>query len=50
MRINSDTRPVALQVALLVAITAGLLGLRTGFRMLRRQDPVASHDGGVALA
>ena len=42
IRINTDARPLALQVALLVPILAGLLGLLNGFRMMRRPDPVAS--------
>ena len=36
IRINTDARPLALQVALLVPILAGLLGLLNGFRMMRR--------------
>ena len=39
IRINTDARPLALQVALLVPILAGLLGLLNGFRMMRRPDP-----------
>ena len=34
--------PVALQVALLIPILAGLLGLFTSFRMMRIPDPVPS--------
>ena len=48
IRINTDTRPLALQVALLVPILAGLLGLLNGFRMVRRPDPVASAAAEVA--
>jgi EmrB/QacA subfamily drug resistance transporter len=44
IRINTDARPLALQVALLVPIVAGLLGLANGFRMMRRPDPVAPAD------
>ena len=40
--INTDARPLALQVALLVPILAGLLGLLNGFRMMRRPDPAPS--------
>jgi len=40
--INTEARPLALQVALLVPILAGLLGLFNSFRMLRLPDPVAS--------
>jgi len=50
IRINTDTRPLALQVALLVPIIAGLLGLFTSFRMMRRPDPVASSGAEMALA
>ena len=46
IRINTDARPLALQVALLVPILAGLLGLINGFRMMRRPDPVASDAPG----
>jgi hypothetical protein len=41
VRINTDARPPALQVALLVPIVAGLLGLVISGRMRRRPDPVA---------
>jgi EmrB/QacA subfamily drug resistance transporter len=50
IRINTDTRPLALQVALLVPILAGVLGLLNSFRMLRRPDPVASEGAEMALA
>src|SRR5215204_3513462 len=50
LRINTDTRPLALQVALLVPILAGILGLLNSFRMLRRPDPVASESAEMALA
>ena len=49
IRINTDSRPLALQVALLVPILAGLLGLLIGFRMMRRHDPTASDTGEMAL-
>ena len=49
IRINTDTRPLALQVALLVPILAGLLGLLTGFRMMRRPDPAPSGTAEMAL-
>jgi EmrB/QacA subfamily drug resistance transporter len=47
IRINSDARPLALQVALLVPIIAGVLGLLNSFRMLRLPDlePTASAEG-----
>jgi EmrB/QacA subfamily drug resistance transporter len=47
VRINTDARPLALQVALLVPILAGALGLLNSFRMLRLPDlkPSGSVDG-----
>jgi hypothetical protein len=42
IRINTDTRPLALQVALLIPLLAGLLGLFNSFRMLRLPDPTPS--------
>ena len=50
IRINTDARPLALQVALLVPILAGLLGLLNGFRMMRRPDPAPSDGTEMALA
>jgi hypothetical protein len=50
IRINTDARPLALQVALLVPILAGLLGLLNGFRMMRRPDPAPSETAEMALA
>ena len=50
IRINTETRPLALQVALLVPILAALLGLLNGFRMTRRPDPAPSGTTEVALA
>jgi EmrB/QacA subfamily drug resistance transporter len=47
--INTDARPLALQVALLVPILAGLLGLFNGFRMMRRPDPAPSDAAEMAL-
>ena len=49
IRINTDARPLALQVALLVPILAGLLGLLNGFRMMRRPDPIPSEGADMAL-
>lgn len=48
--INTDARPLALQVALLVPLLAGLLGLINGFRMMRRPDPAPSSAVELALA
>ncbi len=50
IRINTDVRPLALQVALVVPILAGLLGLLNGFRMVRRPDPAPSSAAEIALA
>ena len=47
IRINTDARPIALQIALLVPILAGLIGLVNSFRMMRLPDltPTADLDG-----
>ena len=50
LRINTDARHIALQVALLIPILAGLLGLINGFRMMRRPDPAPSDAAEMALA
>jgi EmrB/QacA subfamily drug resistance transporter len=42
VRINTDARPLALQVALLVPILASLIGLFNAFRMMRLPDPAPS--------
>jgi hypothetical protein len=42
IRINTDARPLALQVALLVPLLASLIGLITGFRMVRTPEPEPS--------
>jgi hypothetical protein len=42
IRINTEARPIALQVALLIPILAGLLGLFNSFRMMRIPDPTPS--------
>ena len=50
IRINTDARPIGLQVALLVPILAGLVGIFNSFRMMRLPDPVSSSSvEGVAL-
>ena len=49
VRINTDVRPPALQVALLVPLIAGLLGLLNSFRMVRLKDPEPSGAGDMAL-
>ena len=47
LAINSDARNLSLQIALLVPLLAGLLGLANSFRMLRLPDqkPSSSLDG-----
>jgi len=42
VRINTDARPIALQVALLIPLLAGLVGLFNAFRMMRLPDPRSS--------
>jgi hypothetical protein len=42
IRINTDARPLALQIALIVPILAGLLGLLNSSRMMRLPDPAPS--------
>ncbi|HEX5619137.1 MAG TPA: MFS transporter [Solirubrobacteraceae bacterium] len=42
IRINTDARPLALQVALLVPLLAALAGLFNSFRMMRLPDPKPS--------
>ena len=49
IRINTDARPIALQVALLVPLLAALLGLFDSFRMMRQPDPAPSAGGEGSL-
>jgi hypothetical protein len=42
IRINTDARPLALQIGLLIPILAGLMGLFNSFRMMRLPDPKPS--------
>jgi hypothetical protein len=42
VRINTDARHVALQVALVVPLLAALVGLFISFRMMRLPDPTPS--------
>jgi EmrB/QacA subfamily drug resistance transporter len=42
VRINTDARPRALQVALAIPLLASLIGLFNGFRMMRMRDPAPS--------
>ena len=50
LRINTDARPIALQIALIVPLLAGLLGLANGFRMTRLADPKPSAAAEQLLA
>jgi EmrB/QacA subfamily drug resistance transporter len=47
--INTDVRPLALQVALLVPLLAGLLGAANSLRMTRLPDPPSLGAAGLAL-
>jgi MFS family permease len=50
IRINTDARHLALQIALLIPVLAGALGLLNSFRMVRLPDPVPSETAeGMAL-
>ena len=50
IRINTEARPLALQIALLIPILAGLIGLFNSFRMMRLPDPKQSGSTeGMAL-
>jgi hypothetical protein len=49
IRINTETRPIALQVALLIPVLAGLIGLFNSFRMMRLPDPTPSGSEGITL-
>jgi len=44
-RINTQARHIALQIALLIPILAGLAGLLISFRMMRLPDPKQSGSG-----
>jgi hypothetical protein len=50
IRINTDARPIALQIALLVPLIAALLGILLGFRMTRLPDPKPSAAAETLLA
>jgi EmrB/QacA subfamily drug resistance transporter len=49
IRINTDARPIALQVALVVPILAALAGLLNSFRMMKQPDPTSSGSEAMAL-
>ena len=50
IRINTEARPRALQIALLIPLLAGLAGLGVSFGMRRQPDPEPVSDvEGLAL-
>ena len=49
IRINTDARNIALQVALIVPLVAALLGLAVSMRMMRLPDPEPSGAEGMVL-
>jgi hypothetical protein len=49
IRINTDARPRALQVALIVPLVAALLGLGVSLRMMRLPDPAPTDAGDMAF-
>jgi EmrB/QacA subfamily drug resistance transporter len=49
VRINTEARPIALQVALLVPLVAGLLGAGNALRMRRLPDPAPSDSDAPVL-
>ncbi|WP_028066789.1 MFS transporter [Solirubrobacter soli] len=50
LRINEDTRPLALQVALLVPLLAGVFGSFAALRMTRQPDPTPNAAAEAAFA
>jgi len=50
IEINTDARPIALQIALLIPLLAGLLGIFNGIRMTRLPDPEPSGAAETLLA
>ncbi len=49
IRINTEARPIALQIALLVPILAALAGLLNSFRMMKLKDPPKSSSAETVL-
>ena len=49
IRINTEARPISLQIALLIPLLAGLIGLFNSFRMMRLPDPTPSGAEGMTL-
>ncbi len=50
IRINTDARPIALQIALLIPLLAGLIGLFNSFRMARVPETGQSGSPEVAVS
>jgi EmrB/QacA subfamily drug resistance transporter len=49
IRINTAARPISLQIALLIPILAGLVGLLNSFRMMKQKDPPRSSSAETVL-
>jgi hypothetical protein len=49
IRINTDARPIALQIALLIPILSALVGIINALRMRRLPDPKPSGSGKAML-
>ena len=49
IRINTEARPISLQIALLVPILAALAGLLNSFRMMKLKDPPRSSAAETVL-
>jgi hypothetical protein len=49
LRINTEARSIALQIALLVPLFAGLLGFLNSFRMVKLPDPEPSSAAEMVL-
>ena len=49
IRINTEARPIALQIGLLIPILAGASGFVISFRMMRLPDPKPSGTGEGAI-
>jgi hypothetical protein len=49
IRINTEARPISLQIALLIPILAALAGLVNSFRMMKLKDPPRSSSAETVL-
>ncbi|MEU4695230.1 MFS transporter [Actinoplanes sp. NPDC023714] len=49
LRINTEARPISLQVALVIPLVAALLGLLNSIRMRRHPDPAPANTDGMVL-